>query len=416
MGSRQDGPRGPDEPSPEAWPVQGADPPAGVPAPPLGAGEGSAASLAEAARDAAVAGARAVDLRMRAGLMAWGGILVGGVLLATLARRHEIAPFLALAALFALMSSWDARARALTGEPAADVLLGPGDVGRALRLVVPPLVPLFAAALYGGFADYASGLPPSPGRAFALPWCVAATIACFALALPPVSRLAARLFVRPPSDSHVARLTAVLAAAVLLLPVPVRLLFDELSQVLPGGDQPLVEVGGLVAQLAGELAIALAAVGLWVARDARATLERLGLGRMGLRHWVIAAVGLAAVSGINGGLEWVERAWLPDLWQADQEMSRRLVGELALPTMLVLGLSAGVGEEVLVRGALQPRSGILWASVLFGAAHVQYTWFGMLVIVLLGIALGLVRRAANTTTAVVVHAAYDIIAAMGLGS
>ena len=79
----------------------------------------------------------------------------------------------------------------------------------------------------------------------------------------------------------------------------------------------------------------------------------------------------------------------------------------------MLGLSAGVGEEVLVRGALQPRSGLVWASVIFGAAHVQYSWFGMLVIVALGLTLGLVRRHSNTTTAIVVHAAYDVLAALG---
>jgi hypothetical protein len=36
----------------------------------------------------------------------------------------------------------------------------------------------------------------------------------------------------------------------------------------------------------------------------------------------------------------------------------------------------------------------------------------MLVIVLLGVTLGLVRRHANTTTAIVVHAAYDIVAVL----
>jgi membrane protease YdiL (CAAX protease family) len=79
----------------------------------------------------------------------------------------------------------------------------------------------------------------------------------------------------------------------------------------------------------------------------------------------------------------------------------------------VLGVSAGVGEELMVRGALQPRVGLVWASLLFAAAHVQYTWFGMLTIVLLGMTLGVVRKSANTTTAIVVHVLYDVIAALG---
>ena len=67
----------------------------------------------------------------------------------------------------------------------------------------------------------------------------------------------------------------------------------------------------------------------------------------------------------------------------------------------MLGLRAGIGEEVLVRGALQPRTGLFWASLLFAAGHVQYTWFGMLTILALGVTLGLVRRSSNTTTAIV---------------
>ena len=95
-------------------------------------------------------------------------------------------------------------------------------------------------------------------------------------------------------------------------------------------------------------------------------------------------------------------------------MGELITRDMGVGTALLLGVSAGVGEEVLVRGALQPRTGLLWASLLFAAAHVQYTWFGMLVIVMLGIALGLVRRYTNTTTAIVVHGVYDVIAAFGL--
>ena len=92
-------------------------------------------------------------------------------------------------------------------------------------------------------------------------------------------------------------------------------------------------------------------------------------------------------------------------------MSRLIAGDLAPATVLLLGLSAGVGEELLVRGALQPRTGIFWAALLFASGHVQYTWFGMLTIGLLGVVLGTVRARANTTTAIVVHALYDIYAA-----
>jgi hypothetical protein len=418
MGSRQDGPRGADE-----TPADRTHPEAGdVPVEPLVAdvpGEPPAGDasieLEFVARDEAVKAAWQVEDRVRAGLFRWLALLVGGIGAGAFAGRGDLAPFLCFAALFALFSAWDARERALTGEPAADAVLKPRDLGSLLRLFVPPLVPLIGAVFYAWLASYAQGLPRAPERAMAIAWCAGASLACLALALPPVSRFASRLITRSSAGSHVARLTAALAVFVLLLPVPLRLLINDLTELFPEGGEPLVDAGGLVTQLIGELAIALAAVGLWLSRDARATWDRLGLHLMRLRHWGIAVLGLAAVTGVNGGLEWVERTWLPDLWRLDQAMSEQIVGNLGLPTLLLLGLSAGVGEEVLVRGALQPRSGILWASLIFGAAHVQYTWFGILVIVLLGVTLGLIRRFANTTTAIVVHGLYDVLAAFGTG-
>jgi membrane protease YdiL (CAAX protease family) len=79
---------------------------------------------------------------------------------------------------------------------------------------------------------------------------------------------------------------------------------------------------------------------------------------------------------------------------------------------IVLGLCAGIGEEVLVRGALQPRVGLVAASLLFACAHVQYTWFGILTVGLLGVALGILRARTNTTVAIVVHSLYDVLAAL----
>jgi membrane protease YdiL (CAAX protease family) len=134
---------------------------------------------------------------------------------------------------------------------------------------------------------------------------------------------------------------------------------------------------------------------------------------MNMRHVFIAALGLAAVIGVNAGMEYVERTQFHDLWLRDQAMVKLIAANMSLVAMLVLGVSAGVGEEVLVRGALQPRVGLVWASLLFAAGHVQYTWFGMLTIMMLGITLGLIRKYANTTTAIVVHGLYDIIAAFG---
>jgi len=47
----------------------------------------------------------------------------------------------------------------------------------------------------------------------------------------------------------------------------------------------------------------------------------------------------------------------------------RVIGPLTLGECLVLALASGVGEEAFFRGALQPRVGLVAASLLFGAAH-----------------------------------------------
>lgn len=47
----------------------------------------------------------------------------------------------------------------------------------------------------------------------------------------------------------------------------------------------------------------------------------------------------------------------------------RLIGSLSLRECVLLALASGVGEEAFFRGALQPRVGLVAASLLFGAAH-----------------------------------------------
>jgi membrane protease YdiL (CAAX protease family) len=47
----------------------------------------------------------------------------------------------------------------------------------------------------------------------------------------------------------------------------------------------------------------------------------------------------------------------------------RLIGSLTLRECILLALASGIGEEAFFRGALQPRVGLVLASLLFGAAH-----------------------------------------------
>jgi uncharacterized protein len=76
----------------------------------------------------------------------------------------------------------------------------------------------------------------------------------------------------------------------------------------------------------------------------------------------------------------------------------------------VLALAAGVGEELLFRGALQPVFGLGFTAVLFAIAHVQYGLTPIsLVVLIIGVALGYIRQRTNTTVAIFVHFGYNFI-------
>lgn len=77
--------------------------------------------------------------------------------------------------------------------------------------------------------------------------------------------------------------------------------------------------------------------------------------------------------------------------------------------ILTLGLAAALGEETIFRGAVQPRFGIFLTALLFAVVHSNYgITLSTLVVLLLGLVLGMVRRRHNTTTSMIVHAVYNI--------
>jgi len=76
---------------------------------------------------------------------------------------------------------------------------------------------------------------------------------------------------------------------------------------------------------------------------------------------------------------------------------------------IALGLFSGIGEEILYRGALQPAFGIVVTSLVFALHHSQYVNPGLLVIFVIGLLLGLVRKYFGTTSAILVHALYNTV-------
>ena len=377
---------------------------AGGPGPPEGAPPGpapteSAAGLAmtPATLDlaaAAVPGEDDVARRARRGLVLWLGLLIVFGLGMLGLGQVEAAALVVLAVLFAAAQTAD---------------LDPGwrQFWEYLSLV-PPLAAALTFA-YLATTLLASDLPVAQrtvGAAFALVGVVALGLS----ALPRVARALARRLFRSAAPSHAVVLGAQVALAGLLLSVPAWFAFESIEASLLENPAPLLEKARLSGALLGYALVALGGVGCWIRRDVRQSLDRLGLHPIRARHLGIIVIGAVVLLALNGGGEAIQRRFFPALWASDREMTKMLARAMTPGRIALLGLSAGVGEEVTLRGGLQPRLGLVLTSLLFAALHVQYSWFGMLLVFALGLTLGVIRQRASTTAAIIVHGIYDMLA------
>ena len=90
-----------------------------------------------------------------------------------------------------------------------------------------------------------------------------------------------------------------------------------------------------------------AAHGLWLGRDI-----------------LLGAATAAVVIAVSG--------WMTEKTVWGEHLAREMaeaIGPLSVPNAILLAVASGVGEEFFFRGALQPRVGWLFASLLFGCVH-----------------------------------------------
>jgi hypothetical protein len=78
---------------------------------------------------------------------------------------------------------------------------------------------------------------------------------------------------------------------------------------------------------------------------------------------------------------------------------------------LATALCAGIGEETLIRGALQPTFGILPAAILHGMLHGQFAHAPIFIlqVALWSTCMGIVKRYTNTTTTIIGHAGFNFV-------
>ena len=95
------------------------------------------------------------------------------------------------------------------------------------------------------------------------------------------------------------------------------------------------------------------------------------------------------------------------------ETLKPVFGSVSLAEIVVISVAAGIGEELLFRGVLQPEVGLVTASIIFGLLHmggIGTLFFGCWVM-LMGSVLGyLAIWTEGLLASIVAHAVYDAIA------
>ena len=295
------------------------------------------------------------------------------------------------------------------------VLANFGDENKVLRFFTYALLGLLDLALLGGGLLAMIGLllmavHPLPSANYGgLAVTLGLTAVLGALPLIPAIRrgLARWLDIEPTSCVH----TTALAFAVYFVGL-------TLAQVALIGDlstlasvETRLSVPDMLATTLPLALMALIGVGFLMRRDLRTTLERLGLGWMTTRQWGLAILVILLFLAFDYAVLWIWQQLWPTSHALVGDITANLFGNLTSPlAALVVSLSAGLGEELLFRGALQPRLGLVLTSLLFAVGHAHYGLSpAMVEVFVVGLVLGLVRRRTNTTTCLVIHAGYDFL-------
>lgn len=268
-----------------------------------------------------------------------------------------------------------------------------------------------------GAADLAGArlLVPAPtaGLQSALDVTVMATgLAAAAIASRPVRQRIARWLPIDP-DSPVHALALALAMILLGTDLAVIAFTDVLATAT---STPPLTLTDLLYQEAPFLVFALIGVGLFIRRELPDTSRRLGLV---VPAWWQVAVALAAAGvffGFAQGMDGLAHVWTPGTAHRIDDATNHVFGQLGGPVGIVaLAVAPGLCEELLFRGALQPRLGLVATALLFTSIHTQYALsIDTAAVFAIALGLGLIRKYANTTASCTCHVAYNLLVGIGL--
>ncbi len=176
-------------------------------------------------------------------------------------------------------------------------------------------------------------------------------------------------------------------------------------------DQVKITVADSLVNVLAYPALAFSLVGIWITRTPREAVKRLGLERLTWRQVGISLGLVVPLLVFAVGLDAVGRQLQPERYAQLEAILKTMSSGVTNPAIaLLIGFCAGIGEELLLRGAVQPRLGIGLTALLFAVLHTQYGFsFAIVGILVVGVILGYQRKYMNTTACIITHGAYNTV-------
>ncbi len=164
------------------------------------------------------------------------------------------------------------------------------------------------------------------------------------------------------------------------------------------------------------LIVALAGVGIFQRRRIAAAAERLGLVTPAWWHVTLALAAAGVFFAFVAQMDTLSHQLTPDIAHRVDVTTQHVFGQLSSPLDIVaLAVLPGVCEEILFRGALQPRIGIIATALLFAAIHTEYgRSLDTLAVFVVALGLGLIRKYTNTTASCTCHVTYNLLVGFGV--
>ena len=170
-------------------------------------------------------------------------------------------------------------------------------------------------------------------------------------------------------------------------------------------------LAALISSFVAFVVIAYLCVGYRIWRSFPEATARLGVTKPSLRTVGIAVAAVIPAFLISMVGSALTVAFQPGYAASLRETVDQMTTGVQNPVgAVVLGFTTGVGEEMLFRGAIQPRFGIVIASLTWALLHAQYGLSFVLVGLFgIGILLGYIRKYMGTTAAMITHGLYNVI-------